>query len=433
MLYHGHMRTLIRNALILPMTEEGLFFKGNILIQDGKIVSAGSFEGEADEIIEAEGMIALPSFVNAHTHLAMVLMRNYKDTCEELMSWLSEIWPVEDKLVAEDIYHASRLGAAELIESGCTVFADMYFQAENTVRAAREAGIRGIIGLTFFGDGNESKRRIRELYPRIEEEIAGDPMFRADAAVHAVYTCSAETYIIAAEWAKEHGSYLHTHLSETMTEVNGSLRDYGKRPVEYLDSLGIFSVPCYLAHAVHFNQSELDILSPHKDTVSFVHNPSSNLKLASGIAPVSEYRRQGFNVALGTDGASSNNNLSMLKEINLAALAATVKAMSPSAGKPYEILKMATVNGAKALGLGSVIGTIEPGKDADIVLIDTDAVNMTPLNDPFSAVVFSADKSNIDTVLCRGRKLMERHQILTLDKEEIRAKANERWESVLER
>ena len=418
---------------MLPMTAEGLHFKADILIKDGKIASIGDYPGKADETIDADGMIALPSFINAHTHLAMVLMRNYKDTCEELMSWLSAIWPVEDKLNAEDIYQASRLGAAELIESGSTCFADMYFQAENTVKAAKEAGIRGAIGLTFFGDGKETERRIKDLYPRIEEAARGDDRYQIDAAVHAIYTCSSDTYVKAASWAEERGARLHTHLSETLTEVEDCLRHNGQRPVEYLDSLGVFSVPGYLAHAVHFSQEELDLLSSYKDHLSFVHNPSSNLKLVSGIAPVAKYRSQGFNVALGTDGASSNNNLSMLKEMNIAALTASMESGSPSGGKPYEILKMATVNGARALGLEDRIGTLEPGKEADLVLIDTKAINMTPLNDPFSAVVFSADKSNIDTVFCKGQRLMEKHRLLTLDKEELTAKVNERWKDILSR
>ena len=254
----------------------------------------------------------------------------------------------------------------------------------------------------------------------------GSDMIRLDAAPHAIYTCTADTYRLAVEWTKERGHYLSTHLSETMTEVNDSLKNNGMRPAEYLDSLGVFSVPCYLAHCVHLTDSEIERLGEIR-SASVVHNPASNLKLASGYAPVAKMRESGINVAIGTDGASSNNNLSMIKDIGLAALLAQPRLSA------YDILSMATRDGAKALGLGSRIGTLEEGKDADLILVDTHQVNETPLNDPFSALAFSTDRKNIDTVFCKGRKLLEHGRLLTIDKEEAIAKANEQWEALLRR
>ncbi len=430
--YNDSMITLIENAAIIPMTKSDYYFRGNIVIEDGKIRSTGNESAEADERIDASAMIALPSFVNAHTHLSMVLMRNYKDTCENLQDWLSEIFPIEDKLNDEDIYQASRLGAAELIESGCTVFADMYFHAWNTVKAIKEAGIRGIIGQTFMSDASDAEYRIEEIAPRILEAIGDDDSFRLDAAVHAVYTSTPDCYERAAAWAKERGVRMHTHLAETRKEVEDCIREYGKTPAALLDGIGIFSsVPTYVAHGVFSTENDMEIL--RRNNVSVVHNPASNMKLASGIAPVKQYREMGINVALGTDGASSNNNLSMIKEMNTAALLQTVANMTPSAARPYDIIAMATINGAKALGLDDRIGTIEEGKEADIVLINTDDSNMTPLNDPFSAVVFSADRKNIDTVFSKGRKLLEKGKLLTIDKEEAVRKTNERWEDILRR
>ena len=286
------------------MTKRDCFFKGSILIENGIITEIGQIERSADSIIDASSMIALPSFVNAHTHLSMVLMRNYKDTAENLQDWLSEIFPIEDKLNDEDIYQASRLGAAELIQSGCTVFADMYFHAWNTVKAIKEAGIRGIIGQTFMNDENDAEFRIEEIAPRILEAIGNDDMLRLDAAVHAIYTSTPDCYIRAAEWVKERGVRLHTHLSETRKEVDDCIAAYGKTPVELFNDIGVFSVPVYAAHGVHINEEEMEILKEHD--VSIVHNPASNMKLASGIAPVKKYREKGINTALGTDGASSN-------------------------------------------------------------------------------------------------------------------------------
>lgn len=413
------------------MTKRDCFFKGSILIENGIITEIGQVERSADSIIDASSMIALPSFVNAHTHLSMVLMRNYKDTAENLQDWLSEIFPIEDKLNDEDIYQASRLGAAELIQSGCTVFADMYFHAWNTVKAIKEAGIRGIIGQTFMNDEKDAEFRIEEIAPRILEAIGNDDMLRLDAAVHAIYTSTPDCYIRAAEWVKERGVRLHTHLSETRKEVDDCIAAYGKTPVELFNDIGIFSVPVYAAHGVHINEEEMEILKEHD--VSIVHNPASNMKLASGIAPVKKYREKGINTALGTDGASSNNNLSMIKEMNTAALLQTIANMTPSAVRPYDIIEMATIGGAKALGLDNRIGTIEKGKEADIVLINTSDANMSPLNDPFSAIVFSADRKNVDTVFCKGRKLLEGGKLLTIDKAEAIAKTNERWEDILRR
>ena len=413
------------------MTKRDCFFKGSILIENGIITEIGQIERSADSIIDASSMIALPSFVNAHTHLSMVLMRNYKDTAENLQDWLSEIFPIEDKLNDEDIYQASRLGAAELIQSGCTVFAEMYFHAWNTVKAIKEAGIRGIIGQTFMNDENDAEFRIEEIAPRILEAIGNDDMLRLDAAVHAIYTSTPDCYIRAAEWVKERGVRLHTHLSETRKEVDDCIAAYGKTPVELFNDIGVFSVPVYAAHGVHINEEEMEILKEHD--VSIVHNPASNMKLASGIAPVKKYREKGINTALGTDGASSNNNLSMIKEMNTAALLQTIANMTPSAVRPYDIIEMATIGGAKALGLDNRIGTIEKGKEADIVLINTADANMSPLNDPFSAIVFSADRKNVDTVFCKGRKLLEGGKLLTIDKAEAIAKTNERWEDILRR
>ena len=430
--YNKSMTTLIRNAIVIPMTEREHWLRADILIRDGRIEEIGKITEKADETIDASSMIALPSFINAHTHLSMTLMRNYKDTCENLQDWLSEIFPIEDKLNDEDIYWSSLLGSAELIESGCTCFADMYFLAWNTVKAAKEAGIRGIIGQTFMNDGKDAETRIREIAPRILEAIGGDDMFRLDAAVHAIYTSTPDCYERAAAWASSINARMNTHISETKKEVDDAIAKYGMSPVELLDSIGVFkAVPTYGAHCVHLSDKDIMILSERG--VSAVHNPSSNMKLASGAAPIMKMRKAGINIALGTDGASSNNNLSMIKEMNAAALLATVSSMTPSAARPYDVLEMATINGAKALGLDGRIGTIERGKDADIVLINTEEVNMTPLNDPFSAVIFSADRKNIDTVFCKGRKLLEGGRLLTIDKEEAIRKTNERWEDILRR
>ncbi len=413
------------------MTERNLSFVGDISIKDGFIERINGTAGEYDEVIDANGKIALPAFVNGHTHLSMVLMRNYKDTCSNLMEWLSQIWPIEDKLNADDIYYSSLLGAAELIKSGCTVFADMYFQADNTIKALKQAGIRGIIGQTFFGDEEEAKRRIRENVPILDAAIDGDDRYRIDAAVHAIYTCTDGCYKVAREWIDSRDGYMNTHLAETEGEVLNSIKDFGMKPAQYLKSLGVLNKKTYLAHGVWLDDEELKIIK--ESGASIIHNPSSNCKLASGIANVAKYRKMGINVGLGTDGASSNNNLNMLKEMNLASMISTVSNMDPGAVTPYDIISMATKDGAEAIGLGNKIGTIEEGKEADILLLDMSRINTTPTNDPFSAIVFSADTSNVDTLFCKGKKILENGTILTLDEKEVMEKTNKQWEDILRR
>ena len=415
---------VIRNATILPMTEKNLFFRGDISIKDGKIFQIGNIDEKGDEEIDGSKMIAMPSFVNCHTHAAMILMRNFKDGKANLQDWLAEIFKIEDKLQDDDIFWASEIAAAELIESGCTTAADMYFYGWNTIKAFKKAGIRGIIGMTLFGDDKETRKRLETL-PEMLDAEASD-MFRIDAAPHAIYTCTRETYEAAADWAISRNAMVHTHLSETRKEVEDCIKEHGKTPLEYLDSFGFFRAPAYLAHCVHLTEAEIERLGDIS-TASAVHNPASNLKLASGYAPVASMKKKGVNVALGTDGASSNNNLSMIKDINLAAL------LSQPELSAYDILRMATADGAKALRLDDRIGTLETGKDADIVLIDTDQVNETPLNDPFSAVAFSTDRKNIDTVFCKGQKLLEHGRLLTIDKDEAITKTQEQWEKLLRR
>lgn len=428
------MKTLLKNATIIPMTENKLSFIGNILIENGKIARIGTFDIDnisECETIECSEKLVLPSFVNGHTHLAMTLMRNYKDDSENLQAWLQEIFPIEDKLVDEDIYWASLLGIGELIKGGCTTFADMYFNTWETAKACRESGIRGIIGLPLFGEESDAKNRIINLYPRLRDAVDGAENIRIDAAVHSIYTCTAGTYKVSKEWAEKQGTYLHTHLSETKKEVDDCLKDFGTTPIKYLDSLGVLNERTYLAHGIWFDDDEIEILKERK--CSIIHNPSSNCKLASGIAPVAKYRENGLNVCLGTDGASSNNNLNLLKELNLASMISSVSTSRPSSLSPYAVLEMATINGARALGLENKIGTIEIGKNADLLVMDMRKLHTSPTNDIFSAIVFSADKENIEYVFSKGRKLLDRGMLTTLDEEKIIYNTYRQWNDILRR
>ena len=425
------MRTHIKNALIIPMKNDGEFFRGDILIEDGKIAYIGeSRDLDADEIVEAGKRIALPAFVNAHTHLAMVLMRNYKDDKENLQEWLSEIFPIEDKLNGDDILKASRLGIAELIKGGTTTFADMYFLAHETAKAVKEAGINASLGLTLFGDEAATEERYAVRFPLMRKEKGDYERIVFNIAAHAIYTTTKESYLKAKGIAEDYDIVVNTHISETQKEVEDCIKDNGTTPLLYLEKIGALKRDnMILAHGVHLTDEELAIVKEYG--LSVINNPSSNMKLTSGALDVKKLMEMGINVALGTDGASSNNNLNMLEEMHVAALSASLKALKPM--RAYDVLKMATINGAKALHLDDRLGTLEVGKDADIILISTEQENMNPLNDPFSAIVYSASSEDIRTVFSKGRKVLDERRITYADEKKIIEDVNAAWLDILRR
>lgn len=414
------------------MTKENYTYRGDIKIENGKITANPDFI--ADKTIDATNMICMPSLINAHTHTSMELMRNYKDTAPDLMSWLSEIFPLEDKLVDNDIVWASKLAMAEMIQSGCTTFNDMYFKQDCTCQGLVESGMRARIGLTLFGGLEECKLREESnnsIYKKYNKSCDGRITF--SAAPHAIYTTPAESYLFANKWVKEHpDTILHTHMCESITEVNGTLESVKKEPLKYLYEEGAFdNIKSVFAHCVHLTDEEINICK--ENNFSIVHNPSSNCKLASGIAPVAKYLQNGVNVCLGTDGSSSNNNLNMFEEMHLAAMISNVSNMNPMATTPYQIIQMATINGAKALNLDDKVGTIEIGKEADLILIDINKTHLTPLNDPLSALVYGVQGSDVDTVFCQGNILMENRKLLTLNQDEIIKNTNQCWSDLLSR
>ncbi len=425
------MNVLITNTTIIPMTAAGCILHGDIGIAGETIAFVGQRDPSfvADKIIDGSNHLVMPALVNAHTHLAMVLMRNYKDDLPTLQEWLSEIFPIEDSLTAEDVYSACRLAIAESIQSGVTTVCDMYFHPSTTIQAVVEGGIRANLGLTFFGDGETSRRRIAEREAVLQAGGA-HPSRRItlSAAPHSIYTCTDETYLLARQWALENHAILHTHLSETAKEVEDCVAEHGVRPLLYLKRIGALDgVKCLFAHAVHLSDEEVAQLSTLD--AALVHNPSSNLKLDCGIAPIASYRQQGLTVALGTDGASSNNNLNMVEEMHIASLLGRLGGHL----SPYEVLSMATIEGARALDLDDRIGTLEVGKEADVIMVNLARVHLTPRNDLFSALVYSAQASDVDTVLCQGKILMENRVLTGYDVDSLLKDVEARWAAVLSR
>jgi len=421
------MNTVIHNALIIPMSDTlPRYLRGDIRITDGILKQVGgTCTPEAgDKVVDGSLSIALPGLINSHTHLAMSLLRNLADDMD-LFTWLQEhIWPREERLTHEDIRRGSYLGLAELIRSGVTTFADMYFYQQETADAVEASGIRAHIGATLMGDREATAQRMPELRELlVSRHNSAGGRIRVDIAPHAVYTCSGHTLTAARDLADEFGTMIHTHISESRQEQEDARREYGTTPVQYLDSLEFFSVPVYAAHGVFLSDRDLEICRSRD--VRLVHCPTSNLKLANGTAPVAQFLEHGLAVGLGTDGASSNNNLNMIEEMHIASLIHKAAEEDPKAASAYEILSMATREGARVLGRDGEIGTLDEGKQADLILLDMDAPHLIPLNDPVSAVVYAAQASDVRGVMCAGTWIMEDRKLVTLDEERICAEAEE--------
>ncbi len=413
---------LIENGHIVTMNEEREVFKSaDLAIEGNKIVEIGrNLEGGAETVIDGEKKAVIPGLINAHTHLPMVLFRGIADDLD-LQTWLEEkIWPLEANLEAEHVYRGALLGCLELIKGGTTCFADLYFFMDRVARAVEESGLRsslayGIIDRDDPGGMEDELERGTELVENYEDAAGG--RIRTMLGPHSTYTCSVECLNRVRDLADEFDVGIHIHLSENEEEVRDVVDLHGKRPPEVLDSIDFLRGDVLAAHCTQLTGEEIDLL--RESGVKPVHNPVSNMKLGSGIAPVSEMLSRGIPVGLGTDGASSNNSLDMFEEMKFAALLNKVGRKDPKAVPAGKALEMATINGAKALGWDDEIGSLEPGKRADVVLVDLDKPHLTPLFDVESHLVYSCNGSDADTVIVDGKILMLGREVLTLNEEEI--------------
>ncbi|MFO3716186.1 amidohydrolase [Anaerococcus cruorum] len=412
------MNILIENTNILSMVDEKIR-KDNIYIENGKIKKIGSLKDfKAEKIIDGTNYITMPGFINSHTHVAMSYFRNYGDD-NELFTWLNDyIFPVEAKLTEEIVYHASLLSFAEMIKTGTTTFADMYFFEEETIKALDKAKLRAQIarGLTSPDPDDE---RINECIDLHKKYNGHNEKIEIAMGPHAVYTTDKKYLKKVAALAKDHDIPIHIHLSETKFENEECLKNHGQSPTEVFAECNIFDNRTIAAHGVHLSDKDIEILK--NKHVSVIHNPSSNLKLSSGICDVSRLMEGGVNVALGTDSASSNNKQSMLREIEVASLISKLKAADNL--KAFDVLKMATINGAKALGIDDKVGTVEEGKCADLIMIDIDNINHTPQNDLIASICYSTYENDISYVFVDGDLLYENGKYTYLDIEDIKVNA----------
>jgi 5-methylthioadenosine/S-adenosylhomocysteine deaminase len=373
-----------------------------------------------DEVISLEGKAVLPGFVNTHGHAAMSLLRGYGDDLP-LKTWLEEkMWPMEDRFGPEQVKWGTALSVLEMIKAGITCFEDMYVHMDQVAEVASEAGIRaslcrGVIGLC----SEEEQNRKWKDATRFVQDWNGKANGRITTMVapHAPYTCSPRYIERFVQSAAEFRVPIHTHMSETKAEVELNVEQYGVRPVEHLRRLGVFDLPALVAHAVHLTDEEIETLAQYDVRVS--HNPGSNLKLGSGIAPVPQMMEAGVRIGVGTDGPASNNNLDILEEIRLAALIHKGITLDPLAVPALSALQMGTVHGAEALFLEDIIGTLKPGKKADFITIDLTGPHMQPPHDIVSHIVYAASRDDVQDVYVDGQALMRDRECLTLDEEEI--------------
>jgi len=368
-------------------------------------------QGEADFVIDGDGAIAIPGFVNTHTHAAMTLLRGYADDMV-LQDWLvQKIWPLEAHLTGEDVYWGTRLACLEMIRTGTTAFNDMYFFMDEAARAVDDAGVRAVLSYGFI-DLNDPEKREKEC--RATESLAarirtlGNPRIAAAAGPHAVYTVSPEGLQWCAEFAREEKIGIHIHLAETEKEVTDCVEQHGKRPAAHLDACGVLTPRTLVAHCCWLNEAECALLGERGTSPS--HNPASNMKLATNRAmPYHWLSLAGANITLGTDGCASNNSLDMFGAAKTAALLQKFFWNNPTLLPAPEALRMATINGAKALGLPT--GRLVKGAPADIVLVATRTAANTPLHNAVSNLVYSCSGGEVETTLCNGRVLMLNREI----------------------
>ncbi len=427
------MKAIIRGRYIITMNDKDEVIENGALVIDGdKIIEIGKFEEilrkYKDPKIPLFGhsnSLLMPGFINTHTHAAMVLFRGIADDLP-LQQWLqNHIWPLESKLLSEEfVYDGTKLACLEMLKSGTTTFNDMYFFTHSIAKAAKELKIRAVIGQGIIDFETPSGKGAEDYFKKaIEfiEKYKNDEMIIPALAPHAIYTCSKETLLKSKELALKYNVPRHIHLSETYHEVNEALKIFGTRPVNYLKNIGFFEGTIIAAHCIWLSDEEIEIMAQHQVGVS--HCIESNLKLSSGIAPISKMIKKGLKVSLGTDGAASNNNLNLLEEVSIAAKVQKGITGDPTVLDVKTSLKMLTIWAAKALGLDHLIGSIEIGKKADIVIMNLRKPHLQPLYDIYSTIIYSAMASDIENVFVNGIPVIldSKHQFI--DEEEIIDKA----------
>ncbi len=430
---------LVAGGTVVTMDAGGkTLADGAVAIRGDRIVAVGpaaelSRNYGAKQTVDAEGGIILPGLVNTHNHAPMVLFRGIADDLA-LMEWLrGYIFPAEARNVtAEFVEHGTALACLEMIRGGTTTYADMYYFEDRMAEVTERAGMRAVLGETIIGfpaPDNKTPEEALAYTERFIQRWKGNPLITPAVAPHAPYTNSAETLKASRALADRYGVPLTLHVAETQDEIREIREKYGRTPVQWLEDLGVLGPRVLINHAVWVTEEDMAILRRHDVKVS--HNPESNMKLASGTAPVVRMLSLGITVGLGTDGAASNNNLDMFQAMDFAAKLHKLASMNPTALPAQEVLRMATVGGARALGLDAEIGSLEAGKKADLIVVRTGGAHSVPMYNPYSHLVYAARGGDVESVIINGKPVMLRGQVLTLDAGAVLAKAVEIQRQVL--
>ena len=432
---------LIKNGILLTVNEQDAVMQGDLLIRDGYIASVGGTGATADEVIDASGCAVLPGFVQTHIHLCQTIFRGAADDLS-LLDWLKKrVWPLEAAHTAESIRASARLGIAELIKGGttCALTMETVNHTREVFRVVEEAGFRATVGKCMMDKGDdvpealheETEASITESLTLLDEwNNKGSGRIRYCFAPRFALSCTGDLMARVAQLAKDRGVMVHTHASENKNECALVESETGQRNVAYLHSLGLSGRHVLLAHCVHLDDAEFQLLTDSQTNVS--HCPSSNLKLGSGIAEITRMLDEGISVSLGADGAACNNRLDMFTEMRSMAL--LQKAMrGPEAISARQALRIATINGARALGLDHEIGSLEEGKRADVIVVDLNTLHATPYSDPISALVYSAQTSDVQSVVIDGGIVLRNRELLTLEESSVIQDANQKRNELLKR
>jgi 5-methylthioadenosine/S-adenosylhomocysteine deaminase len=432
---------LIKGGVVVTVDPEDRVFEGDVLVRDGKVAAVGESGLSADIVVDARGCAVLPGFVQTHIHLCQTLFRGAADDLE-LIDWLKKrVWPLEAAHSPASLRASARLGVAEMLRGGttCALTMETVNHTEEVFRVVEETGFRATVGKCMMDKGDEVPAPLREEAENsIAESLelleswhgrAGGRVRYCFAPRFAV-SCTRELLERVARLSRERGVMIHTHASENRDEINMVEHETGRRNVVYLDEVGITGPHVALAHCVHVTEGEINLLA--RTGTHVAHCPSSNLKLGSGLAPVAEMLARGVSVSLGADGAPCNNRLDMFTEMRTAALLQKVR-HGAAALPARRVLRMATMDGARALGLDREIGSVEVGKRADLAVVDLERLHQTPRPDVVSTLVYAAEAADVRTVIVDGRILMRDGELQTLDEREVLAEARAEFESLSER
>ena len=436
---HSAIDLIVTNGNILTMDPALPWLEcGAVAVSSGRIAEIGpasAFEGRpARRRLDAKGGLIMPGLVNCHTHAAMTCFRGLADDLP-LEEWLHEhIFPAEARLDEEMVYWGTLLACAEMIRSGTTCFCDMYLFEDAVARAAKEAGMRAVVGEVLYDFPSPNYGPIEKGFAYTREMAArwrDDPLISVAVEPHSPYLCNDKLLAEAADLSAEAGLLYVVHVAETRGEADSSYAERGMSPVKYLADLGVLSERVLACHCVWLDENDIDVL--RRFDVKVAHNPESNMKLASGIAPVPQMLEAGICVGLGTDGCASNNDLDLFAEMDTAAKLHKVNTLDPTVLSAERVLKMATVEGARALGLGAVTGSLIPGKRADLLVVDTRRPHLAPLYNPVSHMVYAARGGDVSCAVIEGRVVMEDRKLLTLDLDRIFAAASKIADSLRSR